>query len=42
MRTDSKYAIKGVTEWMKRWKENDYKTANGQPVKNKELFWLVE
>ncbi|KAL5256214.1 hypothetical protein ACHWQZ_G011441 [Mnemiopsis leidyi] len=38
VRTDSKYTIKGATEWIKRWKENGYRSANGQPVKNKELF----
>ena len=38
VRTDSQYTIKGITEWIKRWKKNDYHDAKGQPVKNKELF----
>ena len=37
--TDSQYVVKGVTEWMKGWVRNGWKTASRQPVKNKEL-WL--
>lgn len=36
--TDSKYVMKGIQEWMHSWKKKGWKTANKQPVKNKE-FW---
>jgi ribonuclease HI/phosphoribosyl-AMP cyclohydrolase len=36
--TDSKYVIDGITKWIKGWKQNKWKTAAKQPVKNQE-FW---
>ena len=36
--TDSEYLAKGVTQWMKGWIKNGWKTASKQPVKNQE-FW---
>ena len=36
--TDSKYVKSGITEWIHNWKKNGWKTANQQPVKNKELW----
>ena len=36
--TDSKYVKSGITEWIHSWKKNGWKTANKQPVKNKELW----
>ena len=36
--TDSKYVKSGITEWINNWKKNGWKTANKQPVKNKELW----
>ena len=36
--TDSKYVKSGITEWIHNWKKNGWKTANKQPVKNKELW----
>jgi ribonuclease HI len=36
--TDSMYGIKCVTEWSKRWKSNDWRTAKKEEVKNKELI----
>jgi ribonuclease HI len=36
--TDSQYVVKGMTEWMKGWIRNGWKTASRQPVKNKELW----
>jgi len=32
--TDSQYVRKGLTEWMRNWKLNDWHTANGTKVKN--------
>jgi len=44
--TDSTYVAKGITSWIKTWKVNKWKTSNGQPVKNfqlwKELSTLTE
>ena len=37
--TDSLYVKNGITDWIKKWKVNGWKTANKEPVKNLEL-WL--
>lgn len=36
--TDSEYVVKGATQWLRGWERNGWKTANGQPVKNRELW----
>ena len=36
--TDSRYVKSGITEWIHNWKKNGWKTANKQPVKNKNLW----
>ena len=36
--TDSKYVKSGITEWIHNWKKNGWKTADKQPVKNKEIW----
>jgi ribonuclease HI len=36
--TDSEYVTKGVTQWMRGWMRNGWKTASKQPVKNKEQW----
>ena len=36
--TDSKYVKSGITEWIKNWKKNGWKTANKKDVSNKELW----
>ena len=36
--TDSKYVKSGITEWIHNWKNNGWKTAGKQPVKNKDLW----
>ena len=36
--TDSKYLMKGITEWIDKWKNNGWKTAAKKPVKNVELW----
>lgn len=36
--SDSRYVIKGLTEWMFNWKLNDWHTAQGEKVKNIE-YW---
>lgn len=38
--SDSAYAINGINDWMPNlWMKNKWKTSNGEPVKNKDL-WL--
>lgn len=34
--TDSQFLISCITQWVKGWKSKGWKTATGQPVKNKE------
>ena len=38
MYTDSKYVKMGITEWNKKWSQNDWKTSSKQKVKNIELW----
>ncbi len=36
--TDSEYVKKGITEWMKNWKQRGWRTASNKPVKNQDLW----
>ena len=36
--TDSKYVKQGITEWIKKWMQNNWKTSSKQKVKNVELW----
>ena len=38
LHTDSKYVLQGITEWLPNWKKRNWKTANGHPVKNEDLW----
>ena len=40
--TDSKYVKDGITTWIKKWKINNWKTANKKDVKNKELWMMLD
>lgn len=40
--TDSQYVRKGVTEWLKNWKKRGWKTSNKKPVKNVDLWQILE
>jgi len=40
--TDSKYVMQGITEWIKNWKKNQWKTSQKQDVKNKDLWILLD
>ena len=40
--TDSQYVRKGITEWMKNWKRNGWKTADKKPVKNTDLWQVLD
>ena len=36
--TDSKYVKDGITDWIKKWKVNNWKSSSKKPVKNKDLW----
>lgn len=36
--TDSQYVRNGISQWIKNWVRNGWKTASGQPVKNRDLW----
>jgi ribonuclease HI len=40
--TDSKYVMQGITEWIKNWKSNHWKTSQKKDVKNKDLWVLLD
>ncbi|WP_373187670.1 ribonuclease HI [Halopseudomonas sp.] len=40
--TDSEYVMKGICEWMPNWKKRGWKTASKQPVKNADLWQLLD
>ena len=37
--TDSQYVKNGITDWLAKWKKNNWHTAARRPVKNRDL-WL--
>ena len=36
--TDSRYVKDGITDWIKKWKLNNWKNSNKKSVKNKDLW----
>jgi len=40
--TDSQYVQKGITEWIHKWKQNSWKTSDKKPVKNQDLWLLLD
>ncbi|MGV8842546.1 MAG: ribonuclease HI [Pseudomonas sp.] len=40
--TDSQYVMQGIKEWMPNWKKRGWKTAAKQPVKNVDLWQLLD
>jgi ribonuclease HI len=36
--TDSTYVQKGISEWIKNWKVNNWLSSSKKPVKNKDLW----
>lgn len=35
---DSQYVYSGITEWIKNWKKNGFRTAAKKPILNRELW----
>lgn len=40
--TDSQYVRRGITEWLPGWKARRWRTADGKPVKNQDLWQTLE
>lgn len=40
--TDSSYLKDGITTWIKKWRQNGWKTASKKPVKNVDLWRTLE
>jgi len=42
LNTDSKYVLQGINEWIDNWKTNGWRTAAKKPVKNADLWELLD
>ncbi len=42
LHSDSQYVLKGITQWIKGWKRKGWKTAQGKPVLNKDLWQVLD
>jgi len=42
LHTDSQYVKNGVTQWIHNWKKRGWKTADGKPVANEDLWRQIE
>ena len=40
--TDSKYVLDGINKWLPGWKKRDWQTSNKKPVKNKDLWEILD
>ena len=40
--TDSQYVRGGITDWIKRWRANGWRTADKKPVKNVDLWQRLD
>ena len=40
--TDSEYVQKGITMWINNWKKNNWISSSKKPVKNKDLWELLD
>lgn len=40
--TDSQYVRQGITQWMHGWKKNGWKTSARKPVKNEDLWRMLD
>lgn len=40
--TDSRYLLDGMTSWMAGWKKRGWKTAGGDPVKNRAIWEALD
>jgi len=42
LHTDSVYVKEGITSWIRRWKQNGWRTSNKKPVKNVDLWQRLD
>ena len=42
LHVDSQYVMKGMTEWIQGWKLRGWRTADKKPVKNADLWLLMD
>ncbi|MFC7383336.1 ribonuclease HI [Sphaerisporangium rhizosphaerae] len=42
LHTDSTYVRNGITQWLRSWKRNGWRTAGRQPVKNVDLWQRLD
>ena len=42
LHTDSQYVHKGISQWLQSWKARNWKTADNKPVKNVDLWKLLD
>jgi ribonuclease HI len=40
--TDSEYLKNGISSWIRKWKQNGWKTASKQPVVNQDLWMELD
>ena len=40
--TDSEYVRKGITEWMYKWKQNNWKNSSKKTIKNLDLWQQLD
>ena len=40
--TDSQYVKNGIQQWLANWKKNNWRTSNKKPVKNEDLWRLLD
>ena len=40
--SDSQYVLNGLNEWLASWKKKGWKTASKQPVKNQDLWQVLD
>ncbi len=42
LHTDSKYVCTGISQWLPAWKARGWRTADKKPVKNQDLWELLD
>ena len=42
LHTDSQYLRQGITQWIRNWKRNGWRTADKKPVKNADLWRVLD
>lgn len=40
--TDSEYVKNGIMQWIKGWKRNGWKSSDKKPVKNQDLWMMLD